>query len=131
MKIFVLIQIFLSQTNLFEMKKTIIIFLLIAFNCFGLFAQTTTEPKCRMTLDEIALAQPFHRDHPKQEETERIANTLISEISVVYKLFNNKELAKIELHRNTISIAVDQAIAIGMNYSMFKEDIDFIDSTMN
>ena len=110
------------------MKKIIIIFLLSAFNCFGLFAQQTTEPICRMTLDEIALAQPYHRDHPKQEETESIANTLISEIAAVYKLVNNKELAKIEGHRNTINLAVEQAIAIGMNYSMFKEDIDFIDT---
>ena len=111
-----------------KMKITIITFLLIVFNCFGLFAQQTPEPICRMTLDEIALAQPFHRDHPKQEETERIAHTLISEISAIYKLFNNNELAKIEGLRNTIKFAVDQAIAIGMNYSMFKEDIDFIDS---
>jgi hypothetical protein len=110
------------------MKKTILFFLIIAFNCFGLFAQQTSEPICKMTLDEIALAQPFHRDHPKQEETESIANTLISEISVIYKLINTNELAKIKEHRNTVRLAVAQAIAIGMNYSMFKEDIDFIDA---
>lgn len=116
-----------SQTKI-KMKIKIITFLLIVFNCSGLFAQQTSEPTCRMTLDEIALAQPYHRDHPKQEETERIAHTLISEISTIYRLFNNNELAKIEGHKNTIKLAVDQAIAIGMNYSMFKQDIDFIDT---
>ncbi len=116
-----------SQTKI-KMKIKIITFLLIVFNCSGLFAQQTSEPACRMTLDEIALAQPYHRDHPKQEETERIAHTLISEISTIYRLFNNNELAKIEGHKNTIKLAVDQAIAIDMNYSMFKEDIDFIDT---
>ena len=103
-----------SQTKKNKMKITIITFLLIVFNCFGLFAQQTPEPICRMTLDEIALAQPFHRDHPKQEETERIAHTLISEISAIYKIFNINELAEIEGLRNTIKFAVDEAIAIGM-----------------
>lgn len=110
------------------MKKIITTLLLIVFNCVGLYAQTTNEPKCKMTIDEIAMAQPYHRDHPKQEDTERIATILITEISAAYTLINNNEQAKLKTHKNTIQLTVDQAIAIGMNYSMFKEDIDFIDS---
>lgn len=102
--------------------------MLMAFSCFGLFAQSTSEPICTMTLDEIALAQPFHRDHPNQEVTERIANTLFIEISAIYKLYNSEDQSEINTHRQTIKLVLDQAIEIGMNYSMFKEDLYFIDS---
>lgn len=110
------------------MKKIIITLLLIVFNCLVLSAQSTYAPKCRMTIDEIAMSQPYHRDHPKQEDTERIAHIFITEISAAYTLFNNNELSKINSHKKTIKSAMNQALAIGMNYTMFKEDIDFIDS---
>ncbi len=81
-----------------------------------------------MTIDEIAMAQPYHRDHPKQEETERIARFLMTEIAAAYTLFNNKELSKIDSHKKTIQLAVEQALEMGMNFAMFKEDIDFIET---
>ena len=113
------------------MKKRFITLLFVVFNGLGLSAQTTYAPKCTMTIDEIALAQPYHRDHPNQEETERIARVFMTEIAAAYTSFNNKQLSEINAHKNTIQLAVEQALAMGMNYTMFKEDIDFIEAIKN
>lgn len=110
------------------MKKTLLLFTILLVSNFALFAQSPTSLQCTLTLEEIAQAQPYHRDHPKQEDTESIATTLISELTAVYDLVNQGNSPDVSSHILAIESAVNAAIALGMNYSMFQADLDFIET---
>ncbi len=110
------------------MKKTLLTFTLILLGHIALFAQSPTSIQCVLTIDQISEAQPYNVDHPKQEETRDIATNLISEIVIVYDLVNQGNTSGLSSHINTIEVFIDQAILIGMNYSMFQADLDYIET---
>jgi hypothetical protein len=110
-----------------NMKKTFLLTILL-FSQLTLFAQSPTTIQCTMSIDEIALAQPYHRDHPKQENTEIIAADIISELTLVYDLLNQGNSTNLTSHIDAIQSSVDEAILLGMNYSMFQADLDFIET---
>lgn len=110
------------------MKKTLLLFTILLCSQLSLFAQSPTSIQCTMTIDEIALAQPYHRDHPKQENTEIIAADIISELTLIYDLVNQGNSTNLTSHIEAVQLSVDAAIALGMDYSMFQADLEFIDS---
>jgi hypothetical protein len=93
-----------------------------------LFGQTPTSIQCTLTIDQISEAQPFDVDHPKQEETREIAENFISEITIVYDLLNQGDTSSVANHIAAIEALVDQATLLGMNYSMFQADLNYIES---
>ncbi|MDG1334202.1 MAG: hypothetical protein P8P74_17850 [Crocinitomicaceae bacterium] len=109
------------------MKKTLLTFALILFGHIALFAQSPTSIQCVLTIDQISEAQPYDVDHPKQEETREIAANLITELGIVYDLVNQGN-TNLSSHINSIEASVGQATVIGMNYSMFQADLDFIET---
>ncbi len=111
------------------MKKTLLLTILL-FSQLTLFAQSPTAIQCTLTIDEIALAQPYDRDHPKQENTEIIAADIISELTIIYDLVNQGNSSNLTSHIDAIQLSIDAAILLGMNYSMFQADLDFI-GTLN
>lgn len=113
---------------MYFMKKTLLLFIILLSSNLALFAQSPTTIQCTLTLEEIAQAQPYHRDHPKQEDTEIIANTMITELTIVYDLVNQGNSSNVQSHIETIDSAVNAAIALGMNYAMFQADLDFIET---
>lgn len=72
--------------------------------------------------------QPYDVDHPKQEETMELASTLISELNLVYDKVNNNITLGLAENIEAIQIAVDAASVLGMNYSMFDADLQFIET---
>lgn len=110
------------------MKTSLIVFTIFLLSHLTLFAQNPTSIQCTFTLEEIALAQPYHRDHPKQEDTEVIATTLFTELNAVYDLVNQGLSSDITSHVEAIESAVNAANVLGMNYAMFQADLEFIES---
>lgn len=110
------------------MKRTLLTFTLILFGHIALFAQSPTSIQCALTIDQISEAQSYDVDHPKQEETRDIAAHLISEIVIVYDLINQGNSSNLASHISLIETSVDEAILLGMNYSMFQADLDYIET---
>ncbi len=110
------------------MRKTLLLFTFLLMGNLALFAQSPTSIQCTFTLEEIAQVQPYHRDHPKQEDTELIATTMITELNAVYELISLGNTSTLLSHIEAIDSAVNAAIALGMNYSMFQADLDFIET---
>lgn len=81
-----------------------------------------------MTLEEIGFAQPYDIDHPDQEATTLIASSIISELTIVYDLLSQNNTNDLEPHLEAIQVSVDAAVALGMNYTMFQADLDFIET---
>lgn len=81
-----------------------------------------------MTVEQICENQSYHIDHPKQEETIEIASNLITEITAVYDLVNQGNTSNVSSHVATIEALVDQATVLGMNYSMFQADLNYIET---
>jgi len=114
------------------MKKTILLplFVLLLFSHLSLNAQNTII-QCQMTVDEISLHQSFDIDHPKQEETRNIATLLIAEFNSIYdKVNNNNNNTTIGIDEHILNIdeLIIAADILGMNYSMFTADLQFIET---
>lgn len=114
--------------NMDIMKKSLILFTFLIFGHLSLFAQNSTTTQCTMTIDQISEAQPFNVDHPKQENTRDIASDIYTELTIVYDLVNQGNSSGLSSHLNAIQSSVDAAILLGMNYSMFQADLDYIET---
>lgn len=110
------------------MRKVLLLMTTMLLSMSTLFGQTPTSIQCTLTIDQISEAQPFDVDHPKQEETREIAENLISEITIVYDLLNQGDTSSVANHTAAIEALVDQATLLGMNYSMFQADLNYIES---
>ena len=110
------------------MKKIVLLFTLLLFSQLSVFAQSPNSLQCTMNLDDISLAQTFNIDHPKQEDTRSIATGFISELTIVYDLVNQNNSTDLAVHLELIQLLVDAANTLGMNYSMFQADLDFIET---
>lgn len=110
------------------MKKVLLLTTTMLLSMSTLFGQAPSSVQCTLTIDQISEAQPFDVDHPKQEETREIAENLISEITSVYDLLNQGDTSSVSNHTAAIEALVDQATLLGMNYSMFQADLNYIES---
>jgi len=89
-------------------------------------AQAQYEMKCTMTEREIMQSQSFGEDDPESESAFPIFNSLKTEFQNLYNEINNGEMGNINLHIEQINIAIENAVLLNLNYSMFQEDIEFI-----
>ena len=110
------------------MKKTLLLLTLLISTHLSLFAQIPTAIQCTLTIDQISEAQSFNVDHPSQEETRDIASDIFTELAAVYDLVNQGNSTGLTSHLAAIQLSVDAAILLGMNYSMFQADLDFIET---
>jgi len=111
------------------MKKRLLLplFALFLLCHLSLNAQNVTI-QCQMTIDEISLQQSFDIDHPKQEETRNIATLLIAELNMVYDKVNNNITLGIDEHILNINELKISADNLGMNYTMFNADLQYIET---
>lgn len=112
------------------MNKVILLslFTLFLFKGLSVNAQVSNEVKCKMTVDEILRSQPFDIDEPISEDAKNITLLLFSELETIYIELNNNNIGNIHDHIELVHSAIVSAIAIGMNYSMFENDLEFIDT---
>lgn len=111
------------------MKKRLVfpLFALFLLCHLSLNAQNLTI-QCQMTIDEISLQQSFDVDHPKQEETRNIATLLIAELNLIYDKVNSNNTAGIDQNISNIDELILSADNLGMNYSMFDADLQYIET---
>jgi hypothetical protein len=116
--------------NTKPMKKNILLPLFTVFLLcnLSLNAQSNFEIQCTMSVEAITQVQPYDVDHSKQEETMELASALISELNLVYDKVNNNITLGLAENLEAIQIAVDAAAVLGMNYSMFDVDLQFIET---
>ena len=112
------------------MNKAILLSLFTLFLFIGLSvnAQESNEIQCTMTVDEILRSQPFDIDEPVSEDAKNISLLLFSELDIIYNGLSNNNSENIHDHIQLIHTAIVSAKAIGMNYSMFEKDLEFIDT---
>ena len=112
------------------MNKVILLPLFTFFLFIGLSvnAQESNEIQCTMTVDEILRSQPFDIDEPISEDAKNISILLLSELDIIYNDLSNNNAENIHEHIHLIHTAIVSAKEIGMNYSMFEKDLEFIDS---
>lgn len=94
------------------------------------FSQQINEVKCTMTVEEVLREQPFDIDHYKSEDARYITIDLFDELEAVYEKVNNglTGTANLEEHFTAIDSLLNSANGLDMNYSMFDEDLDFVES---
>jgi hypothetical protein len=112
------------------MNKAILLplFMVFILSHFGLNAQNSSELKCTMSVEEILLQQPFDIDDAKSEDARNISISLIDELKSIYEKVNTNVNEGIELHLQAIDSSIKLANDVGMNYTMFKEDLEFIET---
>jgi len=105
---------------------TIAIFLILF--CFSLNAQMTSVLKCKMTVEEIMSIQSFSIDIPEYNKANAIAESLISSFELFYGSIYEGNTEDTKEQKERILAAINSAEIIKMDYSMFKEDIDFLNN---
>ena len=111
------------------MNKTLLQFFLVTFLFmnFSINAQEQYELKCKMTVEEILRSQTFDIDHPTSENARYISIILNEEFAAIYEQLNEGNSEGLEEHIIAIESAISDAKEIGMNYSMFAKDIEFLE----
>ncbi len=116
------------------MKKKLLtyLFAFLLFNVFtinGIFAQQETEIKCKMSLTEIMQQQQFDIDNPKAKKAETITQVLLKELNLFYQERNESISIETDKHKDAVLSCIKSAKIIGMDYTMFLEDINIVEST--
>ena len=91
-------------------------------------AQANNGVKCKMSVDDVLRQQSFDIDHPKSQKAGQITLTLIEELNFVYYKTDNNMVDQINNHLDSINKSIKDAEEHGMNITMFKADIDFIET---
>jgi hypothetical protein len=81
-----------------------------------------------MSIEEISSLQPFDVDDPLQESVWSISEILFTELNLVSEKINNGLENELSIHILAINAAIESAVTLGMNYSMFDADLDFIET---
>jgi hypothetical protein len=89
-------------------------------------AQEGQVMKCQMTLDEILSVQPYNMDQPEFKKAKSLAEILLNTFELFYLAVNKNDSSEINMHKTQILAVITSAEIIKMDYSMFNEDLDFM-----
>lgn len=111
------------------MNKTLLQFLLVTFLFinFSSTAQEKYELQCTMSIEQILRSQPFDIDHPTSETAKHISITLTNELGTIYQQLNAGNTEGLDASITAIESAIISAKEIGMNYSMFEKDLEYLE----
>lgn len=99
---------------------------LFLFSHFNVDAQRY-QMECTMTFEEVMLNQPFDIDEPVAEFARDVATELLEEITFIYDKLNLKEKKDLDVHKSNVQELIKEADRLGMNHSMFDNDVKFIE----
>ena len=112
--------------------KRLLLTLSVLFLCnqFVLHAQQQQyEMKCQMTYEEVLRDnQPFDIDDVIAEKARDIAIALIEDFKIIYDLLNDGQTEDVDDRITAIRESIEEAESINMNYEMFKDDLEFIET---
>ena len=109
-------------------SKHSLLLVLFVLSSLCLNAQNTNQLQCQMTVDQIQNSQSWDIDDVLSENTQNISILLIDELNQVYALVNQNSTVGMEAHILAIQTAIIEADQISMNYSMFDNDLEFIET---
>ncbi|MFH2141801.1 MAG: hypothetical protein ABIJ97_05230 [Bacteroidota bacterium] len=112
------------------MKQLILvsIFFLLMLCQHTIKAQESYEIKCKMTIEGIMDIQSFKLDVPEFEKAKKIAEVLLYRFELLYLAINNSNISEAIEQKTIIQSAINSAQIIKMDYSMFDEDLNFINN---
>jgi hypothetical protein len=93
-------------------------------------AQTSSNPdmKCVMSVEQIIDLQHFDKDSNDAEKAEYIINELFLRFDLFYIALDDNKLEIMKIQIEAIDVALNSAIILGMNYSMFDDDIKSLEN---
>lgn len=106
------------------LRNTILLFFLSFSSYIG--AQFQYEMKCTMTERQIMQSQSFNEDAPESEFALPVVKILLFEFEEFYTNLNNGDMQAASENKVRINEAIQNANALQLNYSMFEDDIEFL-----
>ncbi|MDX2359672.1 MAG: hypothetical protein QNK23_02620 [Crocinitomicaceae bacterium] len=110
------------------MNKLLLAICTICILCAGPLYAQNQEVICTMTVEDIQRDQPFDIDHYKSEFVSNIATDIFEELNLIYNMVNNNDTTDVAVHIENIHSSIEEADEIDMNYTMFEEDFEFIET---
>lgn len=86
------------------------------------------ELQCQLTVEQVQLSQTWDIDDPNSEFTMNYAEILFAEINSIYTKMNNGQSNELQEHKDAIEATLLLADNLGMNYTMFQDDLDIIET---
>ena len=106
------------------LRNSILLFFLTISVYSG--AQVQHEMKCTMTEREIMQSQSFSEDAPESEFALPVVKILLFEFEEFYSNLNNGDSQAASENKDRIIEAIQNANTLHLNYSMFEDDIEFL-----
>lgn len=95
---------------------------------FAVSAQQSNELQCQMSMDEILMQQSFGIDDAISEDARYIVEDLINRLNEFYELLSANELEDLKITIEEIDKILTKATEINLNYSMFGDDLNELES---
>ncbi len=105
-------------------KRLAFVFILVI--SFNSAAQQQYEMLCTMSTREILQSQTFNEDAPEAENAKILAQELLLDLNFFYSKLNEGLITEAQSRIQSIMAKMDQAKQTGLNFSMFDNDIEFI-----
>ena len=93
-------------------------------------AQSSCNPnmKCQMSIEQIIDSQQFDKDSYESEKVKIITDELFLRFDLFYIAVDDAKLEAIKININAIDVALNSAIILGMDCSMFEDDIKSLEN---
>ena len=105
--------------------KRLLLLLLIITASFATYAQQTYSVQCQMTIAEIETQQSWDVDDYRTENVREISTIFFSELNELFDKLNADD-SEIQENIDAINAAIEKAEMLGMNYSMFDNDLSIV-----
>lgn len=103
-----------------------ILFGFILFLSFSAFSQQQQTMKCTMDDRQILRSQSFTEDAVEAEAAREIFKNFKNTLNLAYSNINNNAPAEVEIQVAEINTFIQTFQSLGLNYSMFNDDIESI-----
>lgn len=97
--------------------------LVLSFNSIG---QEQNSIKCSMSERQIVQSQSFDEDAPEAEEARAVFQEFITTLTFIYDNINNGQIDDVHVQLTAINSIIQKFQTLELNYSMFNDDIEFI-----
>ena len=101
---------------------------ILSFCYYSANAQEVYTKKCKMTTEEILNIQSFHSDQVEYKKSEKIAEVILNRLELFYNAINNNQILEAKEQKNHVLSAINSAQIINMDFSMFDEDLEFLNN---
>jgi len=79
--------------------------------------------QCKMSVEDVLRKQSFDIDDPISEQAAGITEVLIKEFNLIYYIRKEDKNGNVQSHVASINRSISAAKDLGMDVSMFKEDL--------